>query len=86
MLTGFKLDNPSISKKLFFSATCKCGTAALLSVEVSENKTLEQVKEALPALLAKLRGQASVFYNMSCEAHASMRRAQFLSTGSSERA
>ena len=40
-LNGFKLDfsaNPGF-KKVFFSASCDCGTAALLSLEVSEEKT-----------------------------------------------
>ena len=74
-LKGFKLDfsaNPGF-RKVFFSAKCSCGTAALLSVEVSSDKTHTQVREALPALVGRLKSQARLFYNMNCETHANMR-------------
>ena len=74
-LKGFKLalsGNPGFHK-LFFSAKCSCGTAALLTVEVSEQKSLPQVEEVLPALAQRLRQQAHLFYNMPCETHKRMR-------------
>ena len=42
MLKGFKLDFSGVADfhKVFFSAKCDCGTAALLSIEVSKDKTL----------------------------------------------
>ena len=74
-LKGFKLDfsaNPGF-RKVFFSAKCSCGTAALLSVEVSGDKTPTQVRKALPALVGRLKSQARLFYNMPCETHTRMR-------------
>ena len=72
---GFKMNlsaNP-VFHKVFFSARCDCKTAALLSVEVSEKKTLQEVKQAIPALIGKLESQARSFYGMPCEAHTRMR-------------
>ena len=60
-------------RKVFFSAKCQCGTAAVLSVEVAEDKTMDQVEEVLPALVERLTGQAQTFYSMSCESHERMR-------------
>ena len=57
VLKGFKLDL-SANKgfhKLFAAARCDCGTSALLSIEVDRKKTLDEVKEAMPGLLAHLR-------------------------------
>lgn len=74
-LKGFKLDfaaNPGFDK-FYFSARCDCGTAALLSIEVSRQKTLEEVKRTLPALVSRLEGQARAFYSMPCEMHRRMR-------------
>jgi len=74
-LRGFKLDlsaNPDF-RKVFFSASCDCGTAALLSVEVAGDKTLEDVREALPSLTEGLHGKARSFYDMSCAAHQKIR-------------
>jgi hypothetical protein len=74
-LKGFRLDLSANRgfRKLFYSARCDCGTAALLSVEVARDKTLEQVREALPELTRRLEMQANSFRKMSCEAHRSMR-------------
>ena len=52
MLRGFKLDfsgNPDFHK-VYFSARCDCGTAALLSVEVDRSKSLPQVRTGPPGL------------------------------------
>ena len=51
-LRGFKLDFSGNSDfhKVYFSARCDCGTAALLSVEVARSKSLSQVEEVLPDL------------------------------------
>ena len=72
---GFKMNlsaNPGFHK-VFFSARCDCKTVALLSVEVSEKKTLQEVKQAIPALIGKLESQARSFYGMPCEVHTRMR-------------
>ena len=64
--------NPNFHK-VYFSARCDCGTAALLSVEVASSKTLSQVKEVLPNLTEHLKGKVEQFQAMSCEMHATMR-------------
>ncbi len=74
-LKGFGMDlsaNPGF-RKVFFSARCDCGTAALLSVEVAREKTAAEVRQALPELVSRLEGKAQSFHDMSCEAHRSMR-------------
>ena len=74
-LSGFKLNlsaNPGF-RKVFFSAKCECGTAALLSIEVAGDKTTSQIKAALPSLTDSLQQKAKMFYGMSCEMHESMR-------------
>ena len=74
-LQGFKMDlsaNPGF-RKVFFSARCDCGTAALLSVEVAKEKRLAEVNQALPSLMSKLEDQAKSFYSMSCDFHKRMR-------------
>ena len=60
-------------RKVYFSAGCRCGTAALLSVEVSEDKTPDEVSKALPSLVGRLEQQARSFSNMSCDDHRRMR-------------
>jgi hypothetical protein len=74
-LRGFKMDLSANRgfHKVFFSARCECKTVALLSVEVSEEKTLADVERALPSLVGRLEAQARSFYNMNCEVHARMR-------------
>ena len=74
-LKGLKIDisaNPGF-RKVFFSARCDCGTAGLLSVEVAREKTIDEVEQALPSLVARLEGQARSFYGMDCELHRRMR-------------
>ena len=74
-LPGFKLDlsaNPGF-RKVFFSTRCDCGTSALLSVEVGREKTMAEVREALPSLVDRLVNQERVFESMSCEMHTRMR-------------
>ena len=75
LLKGFKMDlsaNPGF-RKVHFAAHCRCGTAALLSVEVAQDKTKSDVKRALPSLVSKLESQAKSFYGMPCEMHKKMR-------------
>ena len=75
LLRGFKLDFSGNSDfhKVYFSARCDCGTAALLSVEVARSKSVSQVKEVLPDLTEHLKGKVEQFQAMSCEMHATMR-------------
>ncbi len=74
-LDGFNmnLSGKSEFRKVFFSAHCDCGTAALLSVEISKDKTQEEISDALPSLIERLESQARSFYGMSCEIHGRMR-------------
>ena len=74
-LRGFKMDLSANKDfhKVFFAARCECTTVALLSVEASAEKTLGEVRRALPSLVARLEAQARAFYNMSCDVHARMR-------------
>ena len=74
-LNGFKLDfsaNPGF-KKVFFSASCDCGTASLLSLEVSEEKTDIDIKAALPSLIQRIEMQEKSFRRMDCSMHSMMR-------------
>ena len=76
LLKGFKMDlsaNPDFHK-VFVSAHCACGTAALLSLEVDRAKTRSQVEEALPTLVRHLENKARQFAGMSCQMHARMRQ------------
>jgi len=75
-LTGFKLDfsaNPGF-RKIFFSASCKCGTASLLSVEIAESKTDEEIHYAIPSLVERLQRQERSFFSMTCDMHSMMQR------------
>jgi len=74
-LSGFKLDfsaNPGF-KKVFFSASCDCGTAALLSLEVAEEKTDSDIEAALPSLIQRIEMQEKSFRRMDCGMHSMMR-------------
>ena len=75
MLKGFKLNFSGTADfhKVFFSAKCDCGTAALLSIEVSKDKTLAEVEESLPSLTDHLNRKLRQFRSMSCEMHTNMR-------------
>ena len=73
-LKGFKLNfsaNPGF-RKVFFSVKCECTTSALLSVEVSEEKTRSEIEKALPSLVERLEAQAKGFRRMPCEMHRQM--------------
>ena len=74
LLKGFKIDfsgNPDFHK-VYLAVRCQCGTAGLLSVEVSKEKTLPEVKAAMPSLLENLQVKRRAFTNMSCEMHTRM--------------
>ena len=73
-LKGFKMDISANRgfRKAFFSAKCKCGTAALLSAEVAQDKTAEEIDAALPSLVERLETQAKTFRGMSCDVHKRM--------------
>lgn len=75
LLKGFKLDFSGNKDfhKVFFSVSCKCGTAALLSVEISRSKTLPEIEESLPSLVGHLKSRAQQFKAMPCEMHTQMR-------------
>ena len=75
LLRGFK---PNLSgtmnvHKVFVAASCECGTAAVLSVEVEQSKSYRDVEEALPSLVEQLRLRERAFRKMPCTAHAQMR-------------
>lgn len=75
LLRGFK---PNLSgtlgvHKIFAAASCECGTAAVLSVEVDQSKSYREVEEALPSLVGQLRLREQAFRKMPCTAHAQMR-------------
>ncbi len=74
-LPGFKMNlsaNPGF-RKVFFVDSCSCGTSALLSVEVSREKTMSEIQEALPSLVERLVRQQQQFESMSCDMHLRMR-------------
>ena len=76
LLRGFKVDfsgNPDFHK-VYLAVRCQCGTAGLISVEVAMDKTLPEVREAMPSLLENLQIKAAMFRNMSCEMHTRMRQ------------
>ena len=75
LLKGFKLNFSGNQDfhKVFFSARCECGTAALLSVEVAKSKTHAQVEENLPTLRDHLMAKVHQFKSMPCEMHQKMR-------------
>ena len=74
-MKGFKMDLSANAdfRKLFFSASCDCGTSAILSVEVSKEKTSAEIENALPSMIDGLKRQATAFRSMSCNLHTQMR-------------
>ena len=74
-LPGFKLDLSANRnfRKVFFKSGCDCGTAALLSVEVGGDKTLDEIEAALPSMVRKIESQAEAFLKMPCDAHRQLR-------------
>ncbi len=78
-LTGF---NQNVSGaagflKLYYGVRCRCTTAAVLSIEISGEKTVEEIAAAMPALVDRLRVQRRAFIAMPCSAHKRMRTAMF---------
>ena len=76
LLKGFKVDFSGNQDfhKVYLAVRCQCGTAGLLSVEVSMDKTLEEVEAAMPSLMENLQAKQRMFTSMSCEMHARMRQ------------
>ena len=76
LLKGFKMDFSGNQgfHKVYLAVRCQCGTAGLLSVEVAMEKTLPQVRDAMPSLLDNLQTKVRMFRSMSCEMHAKMQQ------------
>ena len=76
LLKGFKMDFSGNADfhKVYLAVRCQCGTAGLLSVEVAMEKTLPQVRDAMPSLLENLQTKVTMFRSMSCEMHGKMRQ------------
>ena len=76
LLKGFKMDFSGNQgfHKVYLAVRCQCGTAGLLSVEVAMEKTLPQVRDAMPSLLENLQTKVRMFRSMSCEMHAKMQQ------------
>ncbi len=64
------------SFRLFFTTSCGCGAAALLTLEIARVKTLQEVEEAMSPLMGRLEAQAQAFRAMSCETHGRMAQMQ----------
>lgn len=80
-LTGFNMNVSGANGflKLYYGVRCQCATAAVLSIEISVEKTVEEVSAAMPALVDRLRAQRRAFIAMPCSAHKRMRTAMFSS-------
>ena len=74
-MAGFKMGLSANAgfKKAFFSVRCECGTAAVLSIEVSAQKTMAEITAAMPSLVDRLESQARSFRAMPCDVHLRMR-------------
>ena len=74
-MKGFKLDFSGNQDfhKVYFSVKCQCGTAALISVEVSASKTQPEVLDAMPSLVDHVQTKANQFSAMPCQMHQQMR-------------
>ncbi|MCH7552956.1 MAG: hypothetical protein IIC82_03030 [Chloroflexi bacterium] len=59
--------------RVFFTAKCSCEVSALLYLDVSKDKTADEVREAMPRLLDLLGKQTDQFLSMPCDLHAKMR-------------
>ena len=75
-LSGFKMDFSANAgfQKVFFAASCECETAALLSVEISEEKSEGEIIDAIPSLAERLVRQEKSFRMMDCSMHSMMRK------------
>ena len=74
-LPGFKLNLSANNgfHKFFFAVSCDCGTSALLSVEVSEDKSDNEIESAMPSIVNRLIMQEESFNRMDCEVHDMMK-------------
>ena len=75
-LSGFKI-NFSSNKgfhNFFFAVSCTCGTSALLSVEVSENKSDNEIETAMTSIVERLIMQEKSFRRMGCKTHEYMNK------------
>jgi hypothetical protein len=61
--------------KAYFGDRCRCGTAAVLSVEAAASKTRAETLAAMAALVEKLVLQRDAFRKMPCAAHLRLRTA-----------
>ena len=59
------------AQQFFFVVSCTCGTNAVLNLEVAKNKSMLEVKTAIPGLVDHLRGRARQFKAMPCTMHKS---------------
>ena len=63
--------------KVYFGLRCNCGTSAVLTVEVANDRTETDLEEAMPAILDRLMRQKAAFRKMPCRSHQSLRSGQF---------
>tara|TARA_B100001245_G_C22629642_1_gene310180 strand:+ start:212 stop:568 length:357 start_codon:yes stop_codon:yes gene_type:complete len=70
---NLKMSKMQHAQKIFFAAKCKCGTSALITVDVANDKTLDDVKMSASQLARQLEKQADSFYEMSCDVHKKIR-------------
>ena len=75
-LSRFKINFSSNEgfHKIFFAASCTCGTSALLSVEVSESKSDNEIEAAMTSIVERLIMQEKSFRRMDCKTHENMKR------------
>ena len=64
-------------QKVYFGIRCDCETSAVLTVEVSNDRTEADLEEAMPAILDRLMRQKAAFRKMPCLSHQSLRSGQF---------
>lgn len=72
LVPGLTLFQRPEAHVLPFAASCRCGVVCVLTLEVAKDKTLQEVKDALPGLVEQLRARARMFYAMPCASHARM--------------
>lgn len=58
--------------RVFFTASCQCGIASLMYIEISKDKGMEKITKAAPNLLKSISLQVDRFFQMPCEQHAKM--------------
>ena len=79
-LPGLVTDQLGLSGlvKAYFGARCQCGTAAVISVEASANKSCEETLDVLPDLVERLLAQRDSFRKIPCKEHENFRKGQFM--------